>query len=143
MILPVGFFSGRPLRYISRWARPGKLTNSAGAIKQIVGTSGSWQLLPAVGDLFYFYFILDGTETKMNFVSYGDTNGGIWRWKLNDFTEDTTDYDEYLAAGATISRYIDITGKTQPGRNVLRLRLYTKNAASTDYTLIVYQVCLE
>ena len=97
--------------------------------------NGRYPAIAADGDKHEITLICDGTETNINITTYGSTDCGSFKIKINDVYNTATIYEDYLAVGAFINRTIAIVEPLKNGGNIITLELNGKNAASTDYAI--------
>jgi len=122
---------------INRYGRPGTLKDSAGALISVNHASeGTRAVTLADGNKYFLYFMADGTETQLQITTLKGTDAPKWDLYVNGVL-DSSGYDDYANPAANISRPITLTQPIINGKNTIELRINGKNAASTDYLLLV------
>lgn len=93
------------------------------------------------GDYGNIYFILDGDETKLHLLGKKGTSGAKIDVYLNG-SLDTQGIDLYAAAPEEYEAVITLNTACVVGMNIVKLKVNTKNASSSDYTVQIREAVM-
>lgn len=128
---------GKERKSLVRWARPNKITNSAGVRKNIVNSYYTFAETSAQGDIYYTELYGDGTETKLDVnFSKGGSLG-----KVDVYYNDVL-LEAGIDAYGSGNESRTFTVNSISGKNILKTVQNGKNASATDYKVHHYAVSI-